>query len=89
MFLACIELANNGVRNSERSNVLQLKFSHFETAKVWAQEESSRRRDATGNAAVFEAMGPYLSLAWEHDAVDADGAVESPDFASDQLATRV
>ena len=89
MFLACVEIADQNVRpQANRGRVLQLKFSHFETAKVWAQEESSRRRDATGNAAVFEAMGPYLSLAWEHDAAEADSKIESPDFATDQLVGR-
>jgi hypothetical protein len=90
MFLACVELAGrNGFRGvAERGRVLQLEFNHLETAKVWAQEESSRRRDATGNAAVFEAMGPYLSLAWERAADQFDSNLESPDFAADQLAER-
>ena len=89
MFLACVELANrNGFRGNaaECGRVLQLQFSHLETAKVWAEEESSRRRDATGNAAVFEAMGPYLSLAWERAVDEFDSELESPDFAADQLA---
>lgn len=91
MFLACVELADrNGFRGvAERTGrVLQLEFGHLETAKVWAEEESSRRRDATGNAAVFEAMGPYLSLAWERAADEFDSSLESPDFAADQLAER-
>jgi hypothetical protein len=90
MFLACVELANrNGFRSAiERGRVLQLQFNLLETAKVWAEEESSRRRDATGNAAVFEAMGPYLSLAWERVTDEFNSDHESPDFAADQLAER-
>ena len=89
MFLACVEIADDELPTSgEHSRVLQLKFDRLENAKIWAQQEAQRRRDATGNAVVFEAMGPFLSLAWEHDRHDTPNLMESSDFASHKLTGR-
>lgn len=74
MFLACVELGarnQGGVRRQGgygTTRVLELQFAHFETAKVWAEQEATRHHDATGNAAVFETLGPFVSLAWEQEA---------------------
>ena len=93
MFLACVELGyRNGFRGGRKpavaDRVIELRFDHLDTAKVWAEAESSRRGDATGNAAVFEAMGPYLSLAWERQGDEFGAGPELPDFAADRIAER-
>ena len=73
MYLACVEIAAY-----TQPRVLQLEFTELEPAKVWAAEESSRRDDATGNAAVFETSGPLMVLAWERpeEAVPANLRVD-------------
>ena len=75
MYLACVELAGSDEQKAFRRHgqryagrVIELQFPHFETAKIWAEQEASRHHDATGNAAVFETLGPFVSLAWEHEA---------------------
>ena len=65
MFLACVEIAAFPSNPCEEHRVLEVVFDDLEPAKVWAAEESSRRGDATGNAAVFETSGPLMVLAWE------------------------
>ena len=102
MFLAFVELAGRGPatddgcrRGSSRrspsftSRVVQLQFPHFETAKIWAHEESSRHRDATGNAVVFQTAGPFMSVVWEREAGGATvSAPESVEFAGDEMVER-
>jgi hypothetical protein len=87
MFLACVELSGRG--RVARSRVVQLQFSQLDTARIWAQQESARHSEATGNAAVFQTMGPLMSLAWENDASDAGVEVaehdEAMSFAEDTL----
>ncbi len=96
MFLACVELA---ARDEHRrmqpdscfcGRVIKLEFSHLETACIWAEQEAARHRNATGNAVVFEAMGPFLSVAWEMEAKARAGAdeTESPRFHRDELVER-
>ena len=70
MYLACVELAARGISCGGESRVVQLQFSRLETARIWARAESSRNRGATGNAAVFQTLGPLMSLAWECEAVE-------------------
>ena len=87
MFLACVELSGRG--RSARSRVVQLQFSQLDTARIWAEQESARHTEATGNAAVFQTLGPLMSLAWEADAGCQTATVAEPDeqmsFAEDTL----
>ena len=61
MYLACVEVAAES-----QARVVQEEFVDLEPAKVWASQESARRNDATGNAAVFETSGPLMAEVWEH-----------------------
>ena len=92
MYLACVELAGRRASSPSGglspSRVVQLQFPHFETAKIWARAESSRHRDATGNAAVFQTAGPFVSLLWECEADAAGQGRETPSLACDELVGR-
>ena len=96
MFLACVELVGSDDRGNLRQQgqryagrVIELQFPHLETARIWAEQEASRHREATGNAAVFETLGPFLSLAWENEAAtSSDAPLVEPKFHHDQLVER-
>jgi hypothetical protein len=95
MFLACVELAGSDEltpyqqqRRRYAGRVIELQFSHLETAKIWAEQEATRHQNATGNAAVFETLGPFVSLAWEHEATPGAEPLERHQSHRDELVER-
>jgi hypothetical protein len=90
MFLACVELSPRHYP-ANRDRVLQLQFSDQRTARIWAEQEAARRADATGNVAVFQTDGPFMTLIWEGHPAESSIPVEADDtvaFAEDTLVPR-
>jgi hypothetical protein len=90
MFLACVELSPRHFP-ANRDRVLQLQFNDVQTARIWAEQEAARRADATGNVALFQIDGPFMTLIWEGHPAEDRIPIESDDsvaFAEDTLLPR-